>query len=189
MKTKIGQLYQTIALSLRILKGNNLSDKEELTVDLKRLCVVFGHIERLLIFAASIHRKLLDIPRLSEAIFNDYFNYYLPKMGTSFESICYDKEFFSKQKVKLKEKEAVARLFPPPTANQSWRKVLSMGNLLNGHEPLLREIIFSVSDKVGNGSRYGSNSPESHIETETHRMYICGTSNDLQVGLSVISWD
>lgn len=73
------------------MTGNNLSDKEELTVDLKRLCVVFGHIERLLIFAASIHRKLLDIPRLSEAIFNDYFNYYLPKMGTSFESICYDK--------------------------------------------------------------------------------------------------
>lgn len=64
-----------------------------------------------------------------------------------------------------------------------------MGNLLNGHEPLLREIIFSVSDKVGSGSRYGSNSPESPIETETHRMYICGTSNDLQVGLSVISWD
>lgn len=73
------------------MTGNNLSYKEELTCDLKRLCVVFGHIERLIIFAASIHRKLLDIPRLSEAIFNDYFNYYLPKMGTSFESICYDK--------------------------------------------------------------------------------------------------
>lgn len=89
----------------------------------------------------------------------------------------------------MHERDAVASLFPPPTANQSWRKVLSMGNLLNGHEPVLREIMFSVYDRVSSG-HYGSNIPMAITEEiETHRMYICGTSNDLRVALSVTSWD
>lgn len=49
--------------------------------DLKRLCVVFEHIEKLLTLAASLHRKFLHAPRLSEAIFNDFYNFYFPKMG------------------------------------------------------------------------------------------------------------
>jgi len=72
-----------------VLTGN--SDVNDLAGDLKRLCQVFEHIEKLLILAASIHRKLIDAPRLAQAIFYDYFNYYLPKMGTSLESICYEK--------------------------------------------------------------------------------------------------
>lgn len=80
-------------------------------------------------------------------------------------------------------------MFTPPTANQSWRKVLSMGNLLNGHEPILREIIFSTWDRVS-GNHYASSTTSGYEqEIETYRMYISGTSNDLQVALSVASCD
>lgn len=80
-------------------------------------------------------------------------------------------------------------MFVPPTANQSWRKVLSMGNLLNGHEPFLREIIFSLHDRV-NGNHYAARSASvSRQEIESYRMYTCGTSNDLRVALSVVSYD
>ena len=108
-----------------------------------------------------------------------------------FPLLCHQpsQEFNTKQLVKLKERDAVASLFPPPTANQSWRKVLSMGNLLNGHEPALREIIFSVYDTVSNNHYGSSNRLDVTGNIETHRMYICGTSNDLQVALSVTSWD
>ncbi|KAF3331799.1 rab3 GTPase-activating protein catalytic subunit isoform X2 [Carex littledalei] len=188
MKTKMDQLYLTLGSSLKSLQGNQ-HDKDELIGDLKQLCTVFEHIEKLVILAASISRKLADTPRLSEAIFTDYFNFYLPKMGTGLTSICYDKEFDSKQEVKMRERDAVAGMFPPPTANQSWRKVLSMGNLLNGHEPTQREIIFSVNDAVSNG-HYGSKiSVNGDEDVETYRMYICGTSNDLWAALSVTSWD
>lgn len=190
MKTKVAQLYLTLASTLKCLQGNQLPEKSELIGDLLQLCRVFEHIEKLVILAASVHRKLLDAPRLQKDIFNDYFNFYLPKMGTSSASICYDKEFNSKQVVSMRERDAVASLFRPPTANQSWRKVLSMGNLLNGHEPALREIIFSVHHTVSD-SRYGSDNSSDDVtgDIETHRMYICGTSNDLQVALSVTSWD
>ena len=90
----------------------------------------------------------------------------------------------------MHERDAVSNLFPPPTANQSWRKVLSMGNLLNGHEPLQREIIFSVQERISNG-HYSSPTPlcTDDEQIQTHRMYISGTSNDLWVALSVTSWD
>lgn len=80
-------------------------------------------------------------------------------------------------------------MFTQPTANQSWRKVLSMGHLLNGHEPALREIIFAVRDRM-KGSYYAASTPRAfQREIETYRMYICGTSNDLRVALSVASCD
>ncbi|KAL6649753.1 hypothetical protein ACP70R_013977 [Stipagrostis hirtigluma subsp. patula] len=187
MKTKTEQLYATMASTLKSLQGS--SDISDLAGDLKRLCQVFEHIEKLLILAASVHRKLIDAPRLAQAIFNDYFNYYLPKMGTTLESICYEKEFTTKEKVGMQERDAISNLFPPPTANQSWRKVLSMGNLLNGHEPMQREIIFSVQERISNG-HYSSPTPLGTDEQiQTHRMYISGTSNDLWVALSVTSWD
>jgi Rab3 GTPase-activating protein catalytic subunit len=98
-------------------------------------------------------------------------------------------EFNAKQEVKVQERDVVVGMFPPPTASQSWRKVLSMGNLLNGHEPTQREIIFSVNDAVSNG-HYGSKiSVNGDEEVEMYRMYICGTSNALWVALSVTSWD
>lgn len=91
------------------------------------------------------------------------------------------------QKVSYQERQAVSNLFAPPTANQSWRKVLSMGNLLNGHEPNSREIIFSTGN-VASSNHYSAGT-ESNQQVETFRMYISGTSNDLRVALSVASCD
>ncbi|KAF8369598.1 hypothetical protein HHK36_032380 [Tetracentron sinense] len=187
MMTEIEQLYLTMASALKPLQSNPLPDKGEIVDDIRRLCVVFANVEKLLILAASIHRKLSQAPRLSEAIFGDC-NFYLLRMGTGMGSNG-QMEFDLKQQVRMYERQVVTNLFVPPTANQSWRKVLSMGNLLNGHEPILREIIFSVRDSM-NGSHYRDHSPRSPSqEIETHRMYICGTSNDLRVALSVTSCD
>lgn len=63
--------------------ANRLSGDDEIIEDVRRLCIVFEHVETLLTLAASLHRKFLQAPRLSEAIFSDYYNFYLPKMGKS----------------------------------------------------------------------------------------------------------
>lgn len=60
---------------------NLLSGNSETIEDLRRLCVVFEHVEKLLTLAASLHRKFLQAPRIAEAIFSDYYNFYLPTMG------------------------------------------------------------------------------------------------------------
>ncbi|KAJ8543586.1 hypothetical protein K7X08_006109 [Anisodus acutangulus] len=123
---------------------NNLSFGTEDIEDLKRLCAIFAHVENLITLAASLHHKFLQAPRLSESIFNDYYNFYLPKMGTVSIGGDEKKDFDKKQEVRRQEREVVASMFTPPTANQSWRKVLSMGNLLNGHEPTSRDHIFQT---------------------------------------------
>ncbi|XP_027176004.1 rab3 GTPase-activating protein catalytic subunit isoform X1 [Coffea eugenioides] len=191
MTSKLGQLYLTMASTLKSLQRNSLSVDSEIIEDLTRLCVIFEHVEKLLTVAASLHRKFLQAPRLSEAIFSDFYNFYLPKMGTGSGSHDIDKsqEFTKKQQIMAREKEVVASMFTPPTANQSWRKVLSLGNLLNGHEPILREIIFSKRDHVSGGYYAGSYAGGYPQEIETYRMYLCGTSNDLRVALAVASCD
>ncbi|KAK9154016.1 hypothetical protein Sjap_001496 [Stephania japonica] len=189
LKIRIEQLYLTMASTLKPLQATLLHDKNEIIDDLRRLTVVSEHVEKLVILSASMHRKLLAAPRLSTAILGDYFKYYLPRMGTGLEGRNEQEEFNEKQQVKGHERAAIADMFMTPTANQSWRKVLSMGNLLNGHEPILREIIFSKRDNVVD-THYASFTRSSlDHEIETHRMYICGTSNDLQVALSVSSSD
>lgn len=107
---------------------------------------------------------------------------------TDFAMFIFVKEFNKKQLVRIQERSVVSNMFIPPTANQSWRKVLSMGNLLNGHEPILREIIFSTRDRVS-GNHYAVDPVVHQQEIEMYRMYICGTSNDLRVALSVTSCD
>ncbi|XP_016577666.1 rab3 GTPase-activating protein catalytic subunit isoform X4 [Capsicum annuum] len=189
LATRIGQLYLTMAATLRCLRKNSLSVSTEDIEDLKRLCTIFAHVENLITFAASLHQKFLQAPRLSESIFNDYYNFYLPKMGTTSIGGDEKKDFDKKQEVKRQEREVVASMFTPPTVNQSWRKVLSMGNLLNGHEPTLREIIFSKRDHLSE-NYYASHAPRGYQqELETYRMYISGTSNDLSVALAVASCD
>ncbi|KAK6246818.1 hypothetical protein QUC31_018383 [Theobroma cacao] len=194
MTTKMDQLYVTMASALRPLQVNLLSGNSETIEDLRRLCVVFEHVEKLLTLAASLHRKFLQAPRIAEAIFSDYYNFYLPTMGVGsadvdVQKIDAEKEFDMKLQLKMNERQVVSNMFSQPSANQSWRKVLSMGNLLNGHEPILREIIFSMSDSA-TGSHYAASSPRGYQQDiETYRMYICGTSNDLRVALSVTSYD
>lgn len=191
MITKMEQLYRTMASTLKPLQTNHVSGNSETIEDLRRLCVIFEHVEKLLTLASSLHRTFLQAPRLSETIFTDYYNFYLPRMGTgSPGSLEVDeKEFDVKYQVMTRERQSVSNMFSPPTANQSWRKVLSMGNLLNGHEPIVREIIFSVRDSLRN-NHYAAHNPRGfQREIETYRMYICGTSNDLRVALSVTSCD
>ncbi|XP_061353465.1 uncharacterized protein LOC133298227 [Gastrolobium bilobum] len=189
MVTEMQQLYRTMASALRPLQVNRLSADSETIEDLRRLSVVFERVENLVTLAASLHRKLLRAPRLSREIFSDYYDFYFPTKGTGLTEQIVEKEFDKKQEVRDHEREVLSNMFVPPTANQSWRKVLSMGNLLNGHEPILREIIFSLRDRV-DGNHYAARSGSvSQQEIETYRMYICGTSNDLRVALSVVSCD
>ncbi|KAI4305343.1 hypothetical protein L6164_028714 [Bauhinia variegata] len=189
MEAKMQQLYLTMASTLKPLQANRLSADSEHFEDLGRLCVVFEHVEKLLTVAASLHRKFLEAPRLPREIFSDFYNFYAPRMGTSTTEDTIVKEYHKKHELRIHERAVISNMFVPPTANQSWRKVLSMGNLLNGHEPILREIIFSLRDWV-NGNHYASHtSSVSQPEMETYRMYTCGTSNDLRVALSVVSCD
>ncbi|XP_050936329.1 uncharacterized protein LOC103497052 isoform X2 [Cucumis melo] len=189
MKTKMEQLYSTMASVLKFLQGNRLSAESEVIDDLRRLCVVFEHVEKLMALAASLHRKFSQAPRLSEVIFKDYFDFYLPRMGTGSSGSKFKTEFNKKQLVRSHERGVISSMFTPPTASQSWRKVLSMGNLFNGHEPMLREIVFSLRDRV-NGNHYADSTPTAREEEiDTHRMYINGTANDLRIALSVTSCD
>jgi Rab3 GTPase-activating protein catalytic subunit len=64
------------------MAANHVSGNSETIEDLRRLCVIFEHIEKLLTLASSLHRTFLQAPRLSETIFTDYYNFYLPRMGT-----------------------------------------------------------------------------------------------------------
>ncbi|XP_021851525.1 uncharacterized protein [Spinacia oleracea] len=189
MKSKLDQFYLTMASMLRPLQANQLSQDSDIFEDLKRTCVIFEHVERLTILAVSLHRKFILAPRLFQAIFNDYYNFYLPRLGNSGVEVDFHKEFDQRQQVWIDERNVVADLFIPPTSNQSWRKVLSMGNLLNGHEPVLREIIFTMRDDVSDHHYSTHNSMGPQQEIETYRMYIEGTSNDLGVSLSVVSCD
>lgn len=189
MQTKIDQLYLTAASMLKPLQANLLSAGSEAIEDLRRLSVIFGHVEKLLTIAASLHRKFLQAPSMSEAIFTSYQEFYSKRMGTGSVEENGDMEFSMKLQVRNHERPIVSSMFTSPTVNQSWRKVLSMGNLLNGHEPIVREIIFSKRDRVS-GNHYASHTPRGYNkEIETYRMYICGTSNDLRVALSVASCD
>ncbi|KAL3838238.1 hypothetical protein ACJIZ3_022829 [Penstemon smallii] len=191
MTTKIGQLYITMASMLKYLQSHKTTVDSDVIEDLKRLCVTFEHIEKLISLAASFHRKFLQSPHLAQSFFSDYYDYYLPKMGTgSTHGDTDTREFDKKQQIRSHEDwKVITSMFTQPTPNQSWRKVLSMGNFLNGHEPILREIIFSKRDRVSGSYYAASNTKLYRQEIETYRMYVCGTSNDLRVALAVASCD
>ncbi|CAH2069523.1 unnamed protein product [Thlaspi arvense] len=198
MTSKLEQLYLLIKSTLGALQRNHLPDRAQTVKDLRRLCVAFEHVEKLVTVAASLHRKFLDASRLAQVIFSEFYGIYVPVMGINSndeENKSRTEMEVGRQEVSLRERQVVSNLFSPPSANQSWRKVLSMGNLLNGHEPILREIIFSTGDDVNNGIHYAAaadvaaTSHRRGEEIETHRMYVSGTSNDLRVALSVTSCD
>ncbi|KAE8729082.1 Rab3 GTPase-activating protein catalytic subunit isoform 2 [Hibiscus syriacus] len=189
MNMEMDQLYLTMASTLRSLQVNLSSNVSKTFEDVRRLCVVFEHVEKLLTLAASLHRKFRQEPRIVHAIFSDFYYFYFPTMETGSVDVFTEKEFDMKLQLRQDERQVVSNMFTPPTANQSWRKVLSMGNHLNGHEPIMREIIFTMSDN-SSGNQYTSSSPRDYEhEIETYRMYTCGTSNDLRVALAVTSYD
>ncbi|KAG6789625.1 hypothetical protein POTOM_005734 [Populus tomentosa] len=67
MTTKMEQLYHTIASTLKPLQTNHISGNSETTDDLRRPCVIFEHVEKLLTLAVSLHRKFMkqSIPSLN----------------------------------------------------------------------------------------------------------------------------
>ncbi|KAL0401695.1 UNVERIFIED_CONTAM: Rab3 GTPase-activating protein catalytic subunit [Sesamum latifolium] len=189
MTTKMGQLYITMASILKYMQSYNMTSDSEVIKDLSRLCVTFEQVEKLILLAASLHRKFLQSPHLVEAIFSDYHDYYLQEMATGSSLGDKRKEFDKPQEIQSQDRDVIAGMFTPPTAAQSWRKVTSMGNLLNGNEPISRELIFSKRDRA-NGSYFDSSTPKfCQQEIETYRMYVSQTSNDLRVALSVASCD
>ncbi|KAL0317295.1 UNVERIFIED_CONTAM: Rab3 GTPase-activating protein catalytic subunit [Sesamum angustifolium] len=189
MTTKMGQLYITMASILKYMQSDNMTSDSEVIKDLSRLCVTFEQVEKLILLAASLHRKFLQSPHLVEAIFSDYYDYYLQEMGTGSSQGHKRKEFDKPQEIQSQDRKVIAGMFTPPTAAQSWRKVTSMGNLLNGNEPISGELIFSKRDRA-NGSYFDSSTPKHcQQEIETYRMYVSQTSNDLRVALSVASCD
>ncbi|KAL6580892.1 hypothetical protein OROMI_006815 [Orobanche minor] len=189
MTTKMGQLYLTMASTLKYLQSHKTTRDNDNIGDLRRLCITFEHIEKLILLAASLRSKFLHSLHLAQAIFSDCYEYYQLNMGTGSEQGGIKKEFDKTQRVRSRDRNLIVSIFTPPTANQSWRKVLSMGNILNGHEPILREIIFSKRDRVSE-SYYAACTPTLYQqEIETHRLYVCGTSNDLRVALAVTSFD
>ncbi|KAK6935694.1 Rab3GAP catalytic subunit, conserved domain [Dillenia turbinata] len=121
MNTKLGRIYLTIASTLKPLQANGWNS--EIIEDLRRLCDVFEHVEKLLTVAASLHRKFLEEPRLSEEFFSDFYNFYLPRMGTSMLAEIINLEFDAEQQPRYEERQLVADMFTPPTAKQPWRKV------------------------------------------------------------------
>ncbi|KAI4368913.1 hypothetical protein MLD38_017416 [Melastoma candidum] len=190
MTSRMDQLYATMASMLKPLQAKRLAAGSETIEDLRRLALIFGNVERLLHLAAFLHRKFFQARSLSDAIFSGFFSHSARRMGTGLTKEVEEADFDMKIPVKHHERQVISDVFAPPTVNQSWRKVLSMGNLLNGHEPVLREIIFSKLDSVSSGNQYASETPRGHHrQIEMYRMYISGTSNDLRVALSVASCD
>lgn len=71
-----------IAYGFHTFAANRLSTGSETFEDLRRISVVFGHVEKLLTIVASLHRKFLQAPSMSEAIFTSYCEFYSKRMGT-----------------------------------------------------------------------------------------------------------
>lgn len=62
--------------------ANRLSAGSETINDLRRLCSIFGNVEKLMTVAASLHRKFQKASSLSQAIFTDYCKFHAKTMGT-----------------------------------------------------------------------------------------------------------
>ncbi|XP_051143274.1 uncharacterized protein LOC127259743 isoform X2 [Andrographis paniculata] len=190
MTEKMEQLYINIASVLRFMQSYNATQDPDVIGNLHQICSTFEHTEKLLILAASLHRKFLEASHLAEAIFDNYYDYNFLKMKNDWAQSDAEKEFDRKFEVQPQDRSTVADMFTPATTAESWRKDLRMGNLLNGHEPASRELIFSKLDEVSGSYYVSSGSPTVYEqEIETCRMYVCGTSNDLRVSLSVASSD
>ena len=81
----------------------------------------------------------------------------------------------------------MASLFTPESSNASWRTGASLGHLLNGHEPISREVIFlSPSNLEEISTEFEEHPPD---QVYSHRMYVHGTLNEVQVAHVAISND
>ncbi|KAL2540794.1 Nuclear transport factor 2 (NTF2) family protein with RNA binding (RRM-RBD-RNP motif) domain [Abeliophyllum distichum] len=91
MTTKIGQLYLKMSSALKYVQSYSGSVDGDIIEDVGWgwLCVIFGHVEKLLTLAASLHFNLaslhfnfLQARSLTEEIFSDYRDYCQQNMGS-----------------------------------------------------------------------------------------------------------
>lgn len=189
LQTDIDKVFLTISSVLKPLTSFNLSDTmfaenlEDWHTDLMNLCALLEKTEKHVIMAASLYQKLPNAPRLYTAISNNYIKLQRVEKPHLIVNL--------QQLVSMSERDTVANLFPPLSSTETWKKSLRMGNFLNGHEPSVREIIFSHFDHYSKGQRerYRMDNSSTREHILSHRMYIQGTSNDVQVAYSVISDD
>lgn len=189
LQVEIDQLYLTIISVLKAFRELNMSDKDvaenmnDWFADMTGLCSLLEKTEKHVIMAASLHKKLPNTPRLFSSLLQSYIS--LEKQRKPFSEVKFQ------QTVSPMERASVAELYPPVSLSFSDRKTLSIGNFLNGHEPFLREIIFSHYDHFSEGrtERYRMDERDQVEHILSHRMYIQGSSNDLQVAYSVVSND
>jgi Rab3 GTPase-activating protein catalytic subunit len=166
---------------------NALEHSRDWHTELLRLCTVFERVEANVFMAVSLGQKLKNAPRLLSLFIEN--NIGLRSNSTSRVEV----ENLRSRHWKgggASEREMVASLFPPLGPTQAWRKSLRMGNFLNGHEPIMREIVFSCHDEPLATSHDGGKQlrQRSH-NSYSHRMFIAGTSKDLQVASNIISSD
>lgn len=90
----------------------------------------------------------------------------------------------------------MAKLFSSVTPPATWKSTPSMGHLLYGHEPLAREVIFSYENRFPDLLQTNDSSQMSTREARhsvnlvtSHRMYVNGTLNDLQIAYAEMAWD
>ncbi|KAG0553821.1 hypothetical protein KC19_12G042000 [Ceratodon purpureus] len=190
MAQQLEELYASMASLLPSLytpKHEGESCDPDINVNLLHLCSMFEKVEENVLLAVSLGQKLKGTPRLLA----DFLDNYVGRKGNAAPRLLVQGVTPRRWKEGgATERELVATLFPALGPTQAWKRSLRMGNFLNGHEPIRREIVFSscydLMDHYPDGSRRQRVSTK---DSYTHRMYLCGTSSDLQVALSVISTD
>ncbi|EPS66921.1 hypothetical protein M569_07855, partial [Genlisea aurea] len=83
LTARIERLYATMGSMLKNMKASRTGSDSDAFDDLGRLAICFEHVEKLILLSASLRRRFPQSPRLAQAIFRDYYNYCLPKMGVS----------------------------------------------------------------------------------------------------------
>lgn len=150
--------------------------------ELLQLCADFGKVETDLFVAASLSQKLKMTPALMTSLFTSFLD--------DGERLTNARVHTQSSNNSHNERELVAELFPVAMIGQaSSRKTQRMGNYLNGNEPDVREVKFHCYEEDLRKRWNSRRERKYRTKTFSHRMYVCGTSDDLQVALSVVSRD